>query len=231
MKRSIALAALCALPVLGMAEYQIDIDPTQLPAGATIQSISGCFDDVSGPELGCYDAVWYGPDGFPVMYHGIWANDAEFPVLAMFSSMTLLLDCNGFPLEYTLNIPPLVEFYFPGPPWPPIAPTNFGVDGSIDCSMHAADATDQPGQFMLAEAHPNPFNPSTTIQFTLAETGPVDLGVFDITGRRVTTLETGMRSSGEHEVVFDGSALASGLYLVKLETGREVAVKKVVLAK
>ncbi|MCA9784710.1 MAG: T9SS type A sorting domain-containing protein [Calditrichaeota bacterium] len=221
---------LLAMVSSSQAEYQIDFSPDSLPSAHGYPLVEACFIAVDGTPLGCFDAVMSISGGFPVMYHAVWTNDSQIQE-AWLSSMTLSFDCNGYQIDSTIEFAPFEAMYYAGPANPPAAPTVFPIDPSIDCSTYTAAVEDQPGAFHLGSAYPNPFNPSTTIRFTLAETASVDLGVFDITGRRVATLEAGMRSSGEHEAVFDGSTLASGLYLVKLESGREVAVKKVVLAK
>ncbi len=77
---------------------------------------------------------------------------------------------------------------------------------------------ENPVSFELQQNFPNPFNPSTTIQFSLPEPGTVTLQVFDVTGRRVTTLlNESSRSSGNHSISFDASRLASGVYLYRIE--------------
>jgi cyclomaltodextrinase / maltogenic alpha-amylase / neopullulanase len=75
------------------------------------------------------------------------------------------------------------------------------------------------GELVLEANYPNPFNPSTTIAFTLPESGRVRLEVFDLLGRRVAVLADDVRATGRHEVVFDAAGLASGTYLYRLEHG------------
>ena len=65
---------------------------------------------------------------------------------------------------------------------------------------------------------PNPFNPTTTIRFTLEETAPVTLVVVDLLGREVRRLVDGVVNGGVHSVVFDAGSLASGMYFYRLET-------------
>ncbi len=72
--------------------------------------------------------------------------------------------------------------------------------------------------FALANAYPNPFNPSTTLQFTLREAGDVELSVFDLIGRHVRTLASGYFEAGSHDVQFEAGNLPSGTYLYRLET-------------
>ena len=65
----------------------------------------------------------------------------------------------------------------------------------------------QPTQFGIIGNYPNPFNPSTTIRFSVAKQAPVTLRVFDTMGRTVSTLINETKSAGEHEVRFEGSDL------------------------
>jgi hypothetical protein len=84
--------------------------------------------------------------------------------------------------------------------------------------------------------HPNPFNPSTTVRYSVGTAGPVQLLVFDATGRRVRSLVNEVRPVGEHAVTFDGrdqrgGVLASGVYFYRLEAGGVVLTRKMVLLK
>jgi hypothetical protein len=92
-------------------------------------------------------------------------------------------------------------------------------------------AATEPATCDLLGAFPNPFNPSTALSYKLQASSYVHLQVFDTSGRQVATLVDGWREVGIHEVTFDGSQLASGIYLAKLETGEFTAVQKVVLMK
>ncbi len=88
---------------------------------------------------------------------------------------------------------------------------------------------------MLA-AHPNPFNPSTRVDFALEADGPVDLAVYDITGRRVRTLAAREMTAGSHELEWDGRddagrELAGGVYLLRFEAADTVENEKLVLLK
>jgi hypothetical protein len=89
----------------------------------------------------------------------------------------------------------------------------------------------QPQKFALHSPVPNPFNPSTAISYELRAASHVSLKVYDTAGRIVTTLVDGWRAAGTHEVTFDGSRLASGIYLAKLEAGENMALQKLVLLK
>jgi hypothetical protein len=78
-------------------------------------------------------------------------------------------------------------------------------------------------EFGLA-AHPNPFNPQTSLHFSLAESGRVQLVVFDVRGRRVRTLLNQEMESGNHAVVWDGRSdagfpMPGGIYFVRIDSG------------
>ncbi|MCX6641119.1 MAG: C25 family cysteine peptidase [bacterium] len=88
-----------------------------------------------------------------------------------------------------------------------------------------------PTEYSLGQNYPNPFNPLTSISFNLTQAGLVKLTIFDVMGREVATLVNGTREAGTHEVTFDGSGLASGIYLYKLEAGEFRATQKMVLLK
>jgi len=84
---------------------------------------------------------------------------------------------------------------------------------------------------VLYQNHPNPFNPLTTISFHLPVGGLVELTVYDILGRRVTTILDEMLEGGDHSVPFDGSDLASGIYFFQLRTQSTVNIGKMVLVR
>ncbi|MCB1047229.1 MAG: T9SS type A sorting domain-containing protein [Calditrichaeota bacterium] len=119
---------------------------------------------------------------------------------------------------------------------PLFADADFTVDGymlaRLTVRMHAASAAeDIPANFSLAPAWPNPFNPSTTLAFSLAETAPVRLAVYNLAGQQVALLQDGLLSGGEHRVVFDATGLASGMYLASLNSGGQVQTQRLVLIK
>ena len=88
-----------------------------------------------------------------------------------------------------------------------------------------------PSEYGFIRISPNPFNPSTTISFSLPEASIINLTVYDVSGRLVATLADGWRDAGIHEVTFDGSELASGIYLYHIKAGEFTATGKMVLVK
>ena len=83
----------------------------------------------------------------------------------------------------------------------------------------------------LVQAYPNPFNPTTTLAVELAETGDVQLSIFNINGQLVQTLANGMMEAGQHELTFNGAGLPSGLYLARLSTAQGEQVTRLLLTK
>ena len=88
-----------------------------------------------------------------------------------------------------------------------------------------------PSAFSLEQNYPNPFNPSTTIRYSLPQTGRVTLKVFDLLGKEVAALVNGVVSAGNHEVRFDASKLSGGVYFYKITTENNVSTKKMILIK
>ncbi|HCW75783.1 MAG TPA: hypothetical protein DHU63_04505 [Candidatus Marinimicrobia bacterium] len=72
--------------------------------------------------------------------------------------------------------------------------------------------------FALLPTYPNPFNPSTTIRYNLGENDQIRLVIFDLKGRQVTVLWDGSDLAGEHSLTWNSNDVASGIYLLRLET-------------
>jgi hypothetical protein len=88
-----------------------------------------------------------------------------------------------------------------------------------------------PEGFLLEQNYPNPFNPTTSIELTLAHRSPVSVQVFNLLGQYISTVLEGTLEAGLHRVPFDGSRLASGMYLYRLVTPDGVQTKKMLLVK
>jgi hypothetical protein len=89
-----------------------------------------------------------------------------------------------------------------------------------------------PEQFSLKQNYPNPFNPTTTIEFSLNNTGKVNLSVYTLSGELVTTLiESKQYNTGTYKVTMDASLLSSGVYFYTLKLGNNIITKKMTLLK
>ncbi|NUO19424.1 T9SS type A sorting domain-containing protein [bacterium] len=88
-----------------------------------------------------------------------------------------------------------------------------------------------PRQLSLHANYPNPFNATTEISFDLPREMEASLKVYDVLGREVAELVNGVMNAGTHMITFDASALSSGVYFYRLEAGRFVDARKMVLLK
>jgi hypothetical protein len=86
-----------------------------------------------------------------------------------------------------------------------------------------------PETFFLEQNFPNPFNPMTVISWQLAVSSKVKLSVLDLTGRQVALLVDEIQPAGNHQIEFDASGLASGIYLYRFEAGSYSEIRKMVL--
>lgn len=95
-----------------------------------------------------------------------------------------------------------------------------------------SNGTGTPSEFALLGNYPNPFNPSTTIRFQMAQTSNVTLEVYDVLGRQTASQELGVREAGMHSVPFNAAKLASGTYYYRLKvatTGATLVGKMLLL--
>jgi len=99
----------------------------------------------------------------------------------------------------------------------------------------AVDRKAAPGSsFVLHYNYPNPFNPATTIVFSLAKSTDIELTIHDVAGRQVRQLFSGTLDGGTYHLKFDGKnndgrRLASGLYIYTLKSGTYKSSKKMIL--
>ena len=88
-----------------------------------------------------------------------------------------------------------------------------------------------PNAFVLEQNYPNPFNPSTKINYSVPNSGFVTLKVYNILGQEVATIFSGQLHAGNYVATFDGSKLAGGVYIYRLEAERTSISKKLILLK
>jgi len=122
-------------------------------------------------------------------------------------------------------------------------PKYLGDDKNSGINHHLGtpgDATPDivlvPNRFAVESVYPNPFNPTTTIAFSLDRAGTISLDIFNILGQKVTTLADGPYTAGQHRCIWDGRdasghEAASGVYFARLSGGGRQAARKMVLVR
>ncbi len=102
--------------------------------------------------------------------------------------------------------------------------------GEATTAVHENDSP-LPNQFALGQNFPNPFNPSTEIQFSLPNEAEVRLTVVNMLGQEVATVVNGRYSAGVYTASFDAANLPSGLYFYRMVAGDFTSVRKMMLMK
>jgi len=100
---------------------------------------------------------------------------------------------------------------------------TFGIITTVE------EDTQSPKEFYISQNYPNPFNPITNIRFRTANFGFVSLKVYDVLGNEIRTLVNEEKPAGEYVVTFNGSGLASGVYVYRLKTNGKIISKKMIL--
>ena len=88
-----------------------------------------------------------------------------------------------------------------------------------------------PTEFFLYPAHPNPFNPVTTIRYSTKKDSHLSLRIYDISGTSVETLVEENISSGDHTIQWNAKGMSSGVYFIKLQDLGNVHTQKIILLK
>jgi hypothetical protein len=218
----------------------IDSDENVLICGTT-----------TGPDFPCtpdgYDTVYhdnweYGDDGFIGelsadlstlrygSYLGGWLHDNVYSILLDGQDSIWV---GGYTSSADFPVTPNA-FQTHRPGWD----SNFLSHLYIGHGPDTSNVSDpnfilHPASFSLS-VFPNPFNPSTTISFTLPIAGEVKIGVYDVLGREMNGMKDGHAramslQAGPYNITFDGSGMASGVYFVRVVAGTDVKVKKMQL--
>ena len=134
---------------------------------------------------------------------------AQFAATAGMRTLTLESDAGGFNVDYLQLV-------------------------AVSGGPTGKERNELPEGYALSQNYPNPFNPTTTISFTIAQPGDVRLTVFDLMGRKISTLVDRTMPVGTFNVTWDAtatSALANGVYFYRLETPVGQQVRAMVLLK
>ena len=179
------------------------------------------------------------------------AGDILFVTVLMFDQDVTLIGTGGAFLEaagtYTqFDVP--VEYFLSGIPTQcviefvvndtlsdePDVGTFFLLDDlalSGPTSIHGDERDIVPQNLSLEQNFPNPFNPSTSIEYRISRSGTVNLDIYNSLGQHITTLFKGTQSAGRHVAHWQPINLSSGIYLYRLETQNQVLTKKMILMK
>jgi len=88
-----------------------------------------------------------------------------------------------------------------------------------------------PKNFILYQNYPNPFNPTTIINYSIPKTSFVSIKVYNVLGKEIQTLVNDQKSAGNYKIEFDGSKLASGIYIYRMQASDFIGIKKLILLK
>ncbi len=216
-----------------MLIYGLSIDTCNMPP---------CVFDWVTPD---YDQLLETPE---VNFSWTRSNDPEG------AAITYLLHWESdywYPTEEEQDVALSDTFYTAHVPWP-VSPLDeiftfqwqvWATDGQdtveaasgenvfrMDIILASDEAILQPSTFHLT-AYPNPFNPTTTLSYSLENTRHVTLDLFDVQGRHVRTLIDELQPAGSYSSTLDGNALSSGIYFAHLRTGQQTSIAKLVLLK
>jgi hypothetical protein len=105
------------------------------------------------------------------------------------------------------------------------------VTGKIVAVPEVAVDDAAPASFAVAQNSPNPFNPTTTINYTVPESGNVTVDIFNVAGQKVASLVNGQMSAGSHSVVWNAAKCSAGVYFYTVKAGNHTKTMKMTLLK
>ncbi len=128
-------------------------------------------------------------------------------------------------LQFVRNLAPRLPSFNAGSIF---VKTTDGLATVSGACLRPMDASDR---YIITQNRPNPFNPSTVIDYAVPEETRVRIEVMDALGRPVQTLVNGTKQKGYYQVTFDGSNLPSGMYFYRMETPKYTRIMKMILAR
>ncbi len=141
------------------------------------------------------------------------------------------LGAHWMPLGLNLPRVPVMQLVLHTPSHQLVAATYGRSMFTLDLSQLSAEnaAHGAPSNYLLVSVYPNPFNALTTIDFDIPAAGHIELAIFDMMGRRVTTLRQGFQPAGHASIQWPAQSFASGTYFVKLAAGGQTRITKALL--
>jgi hypothetical protein len=165
-------------------------------------------------------------DSLSTLHWGI-SNIAEEPQFVDFENANLHLrdtspcigsGINSFTIEDLTYYAPEIDIEGNPRPAPEGSNADMGAYENSSPSFIGDNIAQLPVRFSLGQNYPNPFNPRTIINYELPITNNVELNVYNILGQKVVTLISGKQKAGNHQVDWDASGFASGVYYYRLKT-------------
>ncbi len=191
------------------------------------------------PDIYC---MWKDRNNYRVSYSMSTANPSWLPDSVMYVE-SIASPNNQWEAPVRISTPNVFQPEF-------ISKVGFLGNSSVDClvlwsdlnfsGLYATycdvttginDEQQLPQNYSLSNNYPNPFNPSTKIEFIIPDPGSVSLNIYDVLGREVATLINEVQPAGSYEITFDASGLSSGVYYYRITSGSFVESKKMVLLK
>jgi hypothetical protein len=174
--------------------------------------------EYNGSSLNWYSQAW-SPDHSKVVMAGVYADSSYYPYLP-YSSFLYIYNISTDSFTATTGTNYFIPVFWVGE-----------SDVSVD-----EPADNFPREFVLYSNYPNPFNPTTTLQYDLPEDAHVSIMIFDLMGREIRTLINKQQSAGIKSIMWDGTndlgqPLSAGMYLYRISAGDFHSVKKMVLLK
>jgi murein DD-endopeptidase MepM/ murein hydrolase activator NlpD len=201
------------------------VDPP--PPGGQIEVTVSMADGDGDDNEFVYSASVSGGSGTFLYDWTLSYEDGEYVELSTggVSSVYVYFDWNGL---YTIECR-ATDYYYPGN-------TDTGYDfyywsGGIYKSGDLNSAIEIPTEYKLEQNYPNPFNPVTNIKYQLPEASPVTMVVYNISGMEVSQLVSGYEEAGFHEVTWEASGMASGMYFCRINAGRYTKTMKMLLVR
>ena len=225
---------------IAIAREKEDVNGDGDIADGLTLSVTNIEGILAGSDITWEDRYGAGPSGYMITHmeiisgEEIWIN-----VLIRTGGNTVFLYDDGTWIQYTADeIPDDKPKYLIG-----IAPdgvvwirTEKGIWQLVPTSTIVEMDESIPSEFAITGNFPNPFNPTTTIEFTIPETGHINLGNYNITGQKILELIADTMTAGTHSVMWDGRdengmVVSSGIYLSRLKSGRNVTAGRMLLMK
>jgi aminopeptidase N len=217
-------------------------------SSAVTEDLRSIVESEVGHDLSWFFDEWIYGDGWPIYSTAFrWANDTLFVTIVQQQSagwpvfrVPLVIGAytSGAPSEFmvidSLKTQTIAEPWGSRPDSIVLDPEGW-VLKQLGSPLFAPGSGSMPARFILEQNYPNPFNPVTVIPYEVATASAVSLEIFDLLGRRVSTPVSGPMRAGLHSVRFDGSGLATGVYLYRLQawpldgSAGATAVKRMVL--